>query len=575
MFLRCDSHPLSPNALCSNVCGFGFYLIVVLYQKHCLVAVQRISNIMGGSWCEVTLLCRGDVSTDVKSPGAVGKASVKVQQQRNQAETEILKCQQAVALLSKDSLIDGATVKVITAGMGKLESHLSPARMQSLLESNDDIGMDLIAKLQCTKKQAMLAEKITVALTDSKASSSSFEAALMSAHQGGLTLAPKLFTKMFKRKFVELMDKGKGLEALACIVLTDSSQELRPGSPSWLMSQHMLSAGELELFQVETVESVIKNMLREAPMAPESENFVIPEEFSSFLEVVVESKVLPVDSDTAKQLGVLQELVKGAMAVEISGDNLKLLNDARVAAGDLSKSLFKPLNILPLGVKLLEHIDERIVVMKADSEGSKAWREVCSKIVAMEAVSIQALSLPNGYSHSGPLMVWFASITDYERIVTTVSKQFRDSHSDEVAGSDAKFTEMRLRICEHHRQMYHAAIASSLTTMCTIISEFQEGSAAVTLEKEQSLVASALGALDGALVLVANAEAVGPAAALGKLGTSADVCKTFFEFLNGCTNTIGDFKFGFPCWCWPCPSRPSGRRRTPTLARCCLRMPML
>ena len=264
MFLRCDSHPLSPPVLCSDVCGFGFYLVVVLYRKHCLVAVQRISNIMGGSSCEVTLLCRGDASADVKSPGAVGKASVKVQQQRNQAETEILKCQQAVALLAKDTLIDGATVKAITAGISKFELHLLPSRMHSLLENNDDFGMDLIAKLQTTRKQAMLAEKVTVALTDMTASSSSFEGALMSAHQGGLTLAPKLFTKLFKYKFLELMDKGKCLEALASIVETDSSLELRPGCPSWLLSQNMLSADALGLFQVETVESVIKNMLRGA-----------------------------------------------------------------------------------------------------------------------------------------------------------------------------------------------------------------------------------------------------------------------------------------------------------------------
>jgi hypothetical protein len=482
----------------------------------------------------------------VKSPGAVGKASVKVQQQRNQAETEILRCQQAIALLAKDTLIDGATVKAITAGMTKLESHLAPSRMQSLLEGNDDIGMDLIAKLQSTKKQAMLAEKVTVTLTDMKASSSSFEAALMSAHQGGLTLAPKLFTKMFKRKFVEFMDKGKALEALGSIVETESSVELRPGCPSWLLSQNMLSADALGLFQVETVESVIKNMLREAPKIMEGEAFAIPTEFSNFLEVLAESSVLPPGSESAKQLRVLRELVKGAMTVAISGDELKSLSDAREAASDLSKSLFKPLNILPLGVKLLEHIDERIVVMKADWEGSKAWREVCSKIAGMEAVSIPSLSLPNGYSQTGPLMVWFASITDYERIVTSVSEQFRDAHSVEVAGSDAKFNEMRLRICEHHRQMYHAAIASSLSAMCAMISDFQkDGAAAVTTEKELSLGVSALSVLDGAFVLVANAEAVGPAAALGKLGTSADVCQKFFELLTCCSNIIGDFKLGF------------------------------
>lgn len=174
----------------------------------------------------------------------------------------------------------------------------------------------------------------------------------------------------------------------------------------------------------------------------------------------------------------------------------KVLSNKDLEQGQACKSLagrlFKPLNVLPTGLALLEKVDTWILKQTKLHEHSMAFDALCKQCAELAQLDQAALNAPNAYTASGPV----AKRVEASMALQRLPPEFLETRADRAAHLQELVDNTRREVLCHQKRVFVANIADVLSAVGGLLcTEGGPVGAAGEVAKDESAKASSIESL--------------------------------------------------------------------------------
>ena len=160
------------------------------------------------------------------------------------------------------------------------------------------------------------------------------------------------------------------------------------------------------------------------------------------------------------------------------------LEKARTAAADLAAILYKPLNILPIGLYVLQKCDKILVEKKADFRCLGNWSELEENVKHLIMPTDEALA--SSTCQAELLSPWFAVCMKSSQMLPTVSGSFKEQRAELISRMENEFEVLRNKLCDVHMRSCNAVGHAALESLAAVT---RTSPPSMTVEEELALLA--------------------------------------------------------------------------------------
>ena len=160
------------------------------------------------------------------------------------------------------------------------------------------------------------------------------------------------------------------------------------------------------------------------------------------------------------------------------------LEKARTAAADLAAILYKPLNILPIGLYVLQKCDKILVEKKADFRCLGEWSELEEQVKHLIMPTDEDLA--SNTCQAEFLSPWFAVYMKSSQMLPTVSGSFKEQRAELISRMENEFEVLRNKLCDVHMRSCNAVGHAALESLAAVT---RTSPPSMTVEEELALLA--------------------------------------------------------------------------------------
>jgi hypothetical protein len=221
-------------------------------------------------------------------------------------------------------------------------------------------------------------------------------------------------------------------------------------------------------------------------------------------------------------------------------ERLQTLEKARIAAADLAAILYKPMNILPIGLYVLQKCDSVLVEKKADLRCWEEWKDLESQVESLVMPTDEDLKSTTGLADL--LKPWLAAYMKSSQVLPTVTETFKEQRAQWISRLENLFEGLRSKLHDAYLQSCIAVGHAALESVAAVI---RTAPPDMTVEEELAVLASRKVHVDAWAAVVGGCENE-EFNSLAELGVTSSIYIDLWKDLEVYVDFVNDWAISFP-----------------------------